>query len=844
MNEQRLLRRGSSWTLAAAVALVSGLGLSVADSPAQSAPASGTAGYVREHPAMRRMVAERIARVPLLRLRTTASPTARDFELTALALEIALRLDPSNENFARRAVEAWHGAGDTARSMEATRTVARLDPSDTVAQLRLISDRISRLQSVEGRLSAFEKVVGPDGDTIDAAVRSRLALDAALLAREIGDDARFVRLLTRSTQLDASNKDAAALAAAYFYERSEDPMGRVEMLLNVLLADPVDPSAHPNLPRELRSHGAFVSAQRFQDNAAAIFGRAGMPPSLDQQVDSLVGLWQAFGADPVLEALSGAELQMRQARAYEIAVAQAQGRDPGMPLEETRMPPELEAVRMAINLSLGRQGAAEASVRSVGASGQLLLSMLAGAEGQGLDPEMIADGRRRLRSELTWLRLWCGTQIDEAEADLQRLTDEGLINEAATQRYRGLIAFRRGDLSGARTLLEPLGDLDPRSRLGLGMLAEREGETDEALRHYAKLALEQPHALLGAFARRRIELITGTTLSPTPTAAALESYMARTPRWLDEMALDPRSWMHLSVQPVRERVGPMSPLEMDVTVRNIGRMPLAMGPGKPIDTRVLLAPTLLVDGQFQAPNLQVEIADMERRLRLMPGESMTARVWAGQGWLGQALDGLSDRSLTMRWRAVQGYRMDNTGKYLGGSMGLTAEVPVISQSGVAALGQTGDAISRAFLDAQGETLIDAIFYVRSALQRGKEDPNNPDSRAIVAALDRAVAERMASMTELERTLAVLVVGAAFLRSEQAQLDALAASDGSPLVRFAYLIARVPDPESAVYDSFPDAPDTAEMARFAAILRAGLLAAAEAGEVSPLQQDLAPATIVK
>ena len=830
------------WTLAGVIALSAGWSARAPLAFAQG-PTNSMGDPLREHPLMRRLVAERIARLPLLRLRSTPVPSAQEYELTALALEVALRLDPDHVGLARRAVEAWHGAGDTARSLEATRLVARNDPEDTAAQLRLVSARISERQSVESRLSAFEKIVGPEGENLDAAVRSRLALDGALLAQETGDDARFVRLLTRATQLDSTNKDAAVLAATYFHERSNDPLGRTEMLLNVLLSDPIDPGAHLNLARELRSHGAFAAAQRFQDAASALYARAEVPPTVDLQTEALIGLWQAYGADPVLQALSGAEQGMRQQRAYEIAVAQAQGRDPGPPIEETRLPPELEAIRMAINLSLGRQGAAEASLRGVSASASALMTMLGGAEGQGLDPQKIADAKRRLRSETLWLRLWSGVQLDEAAADLERLTNEGELNETAQRRYQGLLAMQRGELGSARETLEPLADKDPRSRLGLGMLAEREGRSEDAQRHYAILALGQPHALLGAFARRRIELLTGTTLAPTTTASHLEAYIANTPTWLDEMVRDPRAWMHLSVEPVRERIGPLSPLELDVTIRNVGRLPLALGPGKPLDTRVLLAPTLLVDGQYQAPNLQVEIADLERRLRLMPGEALTARIWAGQGWLGQALDGLADRSLTMRWRAVQGYRMDNTGRYLGGAMGLTAEVPIIAQTGVAPLGQSAEAMAKGFAEAQGESLIEALFFVRSALQRTKEDPNNPDARTIAATLDRAVADRMPSMTELERALTTLVVGSAFLRSELAGLDAIAANDPSPIVRLSYLIARVPDPDDGVYNSF-DAGADPDMARFAELLRAGLLAAEAAGEVSPLEQDLAPTTIVK
>jgi hypothetical protein len=67
-----------------------------------------------------------------------------------------------------------------------------------------------RLQYADARLSAYDKLLGPRGDALDPAVRSRLAFDAALLARDHGDEARFLDYLTTSTTLDPTN--------TYFYQ--------------------------------------------------------------------------------------------------------------------------------------------------------------------------------------------------------------------------------------------------------------------------------------------------------------------------------------------------------------------------------------------------------------------------------------------------------------------------------------------------------------------------------------------------------------------------------------------------------------------------------------------------
>lgn len=112
---------------------------------------------------------------------------------------------------------AAFGTGDPGLLAKATARVVLLDPSDTVAQ-RLITARIAARQTAEERLEVYERMLGPRGASIDPTVRSRLALDAALIERERGELDRFLRYLTLATDLDRTNKEAHHLATSYFAE--------------------------------------------------------------------------------------------------------------------------------------------------------------------------------------------------------------------------------------------------------------------------------------------------------------------------------------------------------------------------------------------------------------------------------------------------------------------------------------------------------------------------------------------------------------------------------------------------------------------------------------------------
>src|SRR5690606_26138102 len=155
------------------------------------------------------LAAREVARIAQLDLRRTPTPTAADFAIAADVLRIAHALAPDDEQILRLLIEAvGQGGGAPEEVTSLSRTLLALNSKDTVTQLRVISDAISRLQSVDARLAAYDNYLGPRGRSLDASVRSRLALDAALLLRERGDIEGFAERLSLAAELDSTNKDA------------------------------------------------------------------------------------------------------------------------------------------------------------------------------------------------------------------------------------------------------------------------------------------------------------------------------------------------------------------------------------------------------------------------------------------------------------------------------------------------------------------------------------------------------------------------------------------------------------------------------------------------------------
>lgn len=308
--------------LAIALSLVSGLTAShvAGDQPRRPTERPrDTMTAQQELAQVQRVSSDLLARTVLRRSRNLARPTTEDYRLAALGLHLARRMSPQDAELLRHEIEAWTAADDVPRLMEATRELVRMDPRDTIAQLRLIDTQIGRLNTVEERRAAYDRLLGNAGQSLRPSVRSRLALDAALLAREDGDERAFLKLLTDATLLDATNKNAAALYASVLLQFADTPIERFELIANVLLADPLDAGLYENAAVELMSNGAHAGAARMLERMRDLLTASGQDfmsrafltePSLYRETlvnDYLIVTWQTQGADRVLSFIADAQ---------------------------------------------------------------------------------------------------------------------------------------------------------------------------------------------------------------------------------------------------------------------------------------------------------------------------------------------------------------------------------------------------------------------------------------------------------------------------------------------------------------------------------------------------------
>lgn len=734
--------------------------------------------------------ARSVARLALVDLRMREEPTPGDYALAEAVLSIAQERAPTDVELLRKRIEAAFNAGDGPRTVELTRELVRLDPADTVAQLRLITSGISRLNTTDERLDLYDRFLSDRGRSLDPTVRSRLALDAALLRREIGDNDGFVRLLEMATALDSTHKEAATLAATFYAASVDDARGRAELLSNLLFADPLDPNIHLSLARELAAGGAFASARRFHTAARSILEAARTQPRVDQVVNSLALSWLVEGPAVPVEELNKRLSADREQVRREVFQRYGDNPDPSAPRpQDVRLATEFELVRILAASAAGDARTLDLAMGDYERSQGDMVKKLSDPQSRppGMTPTEAQDAIRNVAIDVQLVRLWSGGHVETA---LSELASSGMSADAADPGERMVFAMysaRSGKSAEAIASLEGKLDIHPIARIAIGIALEEAGRKEEAAAMYREVAARQAMGLEGAWARGRAEAL--GAYSPTDRAIAeqLEAIGKAIPSWLDEMARDPHRFVSLTCEVLEATTGAIAPARVRIRIRNLAEVPLALGPDRAINSRILLTPRLGGDAEYLATLARPEVVELDRRLRLMPREAIDVVIPADQGFTGLLMEVHASRATRLRWRAIQGFVMGPNGSYMPGPMCLSTESAIQVRAPLDAARLPHDALM-ARLGSMGD---EDAAELASAIRTRLLDPAAPTpDDAQAAAIAVAIAERYPALSVEARLVLAATLPPATLAPVMAVVDGAILEDGDPDVLAVGLVSRV------------------------------------------------------
>jgi hypothetical protein len=771
-------------SVAVACGVAAGAGLAPSGQPA-TARATGAGG----------IAARSVASVALLDLRLVRAPEGRDYRIASALLEVASDLAPDDEEVLRLLIDATSAAGDKDRLLAQTRRLMRMNPEDTVAQLRLISGKLDALQDADQRLAVYERYLGPEGEGIDPSVRSRLALDEALLLRERGDITGFADKLARATELDSTNKDAASLAVTFFTQTKEDAAGRLTLLLNLLLADPMDEATHLAIARELAAGGEYEGAQRFYNILSMLYQaqRQSIPPSVYAEAQTVE--WNIGGAERLVSTFR-AEMERGRAELLEQrrrAEAAHQPLDKLTAPESLRLTLELERVRAAAASASGDEAQLDFAFGELETTFQSQIEPLEdpSKRAAGVSAEQVQQTLAQLEAELLWMRLWCGRNLEAAAQALERLKADPAVNRAALERMVGWLQLRQGDLDGAQRTLAPLSVEDPLAELGLALLEEKRGLVPDAVVKYTQFWQRMAGTLAGAWARTRVIVLTGGPPAPPAGAAALKDLVAGVPSWIDELASNPRRLCALQASLEETRIGPLRSAGVRLRIRNLAPIPMGIGPDRPLNTRLLLAPSVTLGVEPVGARMAAAVVRMDRRLRLLPQEAVEATVWADAGMLSRFMDDLAGLPAQIRWKVLQGFVITDQGFFSEGPLNLTTDTGMLMRSKSLRCGDDAKGMASWIQSGSSEDVAESLLALRWKLQNKDGTPGalTADEKTLI---DQAVAKRWRTLDRSARLMVVALLPPGKQCGWLTELSKAMAEESDPGVLTAALVSRVYD----------------------------------------------------
>ncbi len=580
------------------------------------------------------MVADALERLASGTLRQQAiSPLlARQAEAV---LSAAVRLAPDNARLARQLVDARLAAADPQATLEALDHYRGLDPDDRLAQLRYVDLSADLLESADLKLNYLTRVVDSSG--VPAEVRAHAAVLASGLLRERLEDTAADEMVRRAVELDEFNPRALELDYSLALATGADRPERVARLAKLLRANVAQPTALSVMARELGAAGLIDEALRFYNAADRAFAGAGVQPPISVTSDRVAALLIAGRSrDAVDTSRVIAELNTAAAANPEsstddpaavaeasivsmLALSQVAGRD------VIEAGARGENARIAYLLDVGRFLAGELDELPALPEPRDDLPDL-GDAGQLAETDAI------VRSDLVgamYTRAWIDL-VPLAQPTEPRLLEaiRQLVPESSTLPawLDGMQAWRQGNAQLAREKFDAVAEVDPLARLGLLQLRRDTGEEEEAVVAEAEALLrEYPAGLIGAsvavaFAEE------GVTLRPDAesrrVAEAAAAFEERLFGLLDPSRI--RDFYALSAQPDRVRVAVGQPIIARVTLRNVGRDTLTLGPGG------VLSPIVRLDAEVKGILEQripaANTGSLGGRTRLEPGDRVEQEI--------------------------------------------------------------------------------------------------------------------------------------------------------------------------------------------------------------------------
>ena len=521
--------------------------------------------------------------------RNVSVPTPLAAREALTLLNMAERLDPSSQTVLRLRADAAEALHDYPVAQKSLLLMVALDPKNLVAQVRFIDDLAASRQTVQQRLKVYMAAL--DGRNLNPQVASAIALRASrLLASQARRSAAW-KMLQLAVKFNPANLAALQDMAAEMVRKHASPQRQLKVLLQVLHADPYQPTVIATVGRLLAEAGDYHLAANWMDAAIGQYQRADIPIRPELSL-ALAQDWAIAGEYPQFDAFSRELLAMKNVSTHLLMLALT-AHSQGRPVDS---PGGVELLRRV----------------------QSRLTVMAKAHPQVA--EWLADK--------IWVNLYYGTTVPtDIAGRIAAWHKLAPTSKALYQRMIGWQLLREKKYHPARIAFQAAGR-DPYARIGLSWLAQRQGNRGRAQFILQKLWNHPPSSLMAldvAQAARQMHVKLHRSVAGESLAALVEDYPSHILNAVDHpsrVVLVTTSWSHRMVDYGQ-------PLYLKVHFFNATGHTLAVGPGTAVTTAVALAGQ--IDG-LHTVNLGVYAVDENPQVMQLGGQStLTVRYRVDQG---------------------------------------------------------------------------------------------------------------------------------------------------------------------------------------------------------------------
>ncbi|QNN24947.1 hypothetical protein HED60_22605 [Planctomycetales bacterium ZRK34] len=590
-------------------------------------------------------LAQRMARLARQTLAGQQEPGPEQVAQARKLLDQAVALDRSNVELAALRAEAASldaGADPEARR-KALAGYLRVNPSDDAAQLRLIGLLADAAQDVPARAELYQRMLtGPAAEQLSAPLRSRVAVQAAVLAREQGHTREFAQLIQQALRLDTTNARATAEAYLLLRDRGASLLDQAQALLALLSADPTNATVHLQVASMLLHAGAYEQSIGWFESASSLWRYTGAPEDA-----ALVGALNEWAT-----ALIGAGR-------YDDAAALVDSIRAGDP--DAALPVSLMSVLVAAHDLSGKSEAADRAFEK-------MIQRLDEAAGQAPD-------NMDRRVDNVWARLLYNRQIDKLDEPFKQLNTGMKADDPVLKRLTGWRLMRQGKSEEAAKVLEPLVKSDPAAALAMAMNKARADDSDR-LAQYNQVYRSAPGNMVGVLAAYHIRKLGGRP-QLTDESQTIQRLAQQVPDSLRRITVEPDAFIKFELESIGGRVAYGQPVQLRLSLTNTSPIALSVGPGATIPGTALIIVTASAPDGKPRPT-QPLVVNLARRLRLNPGQSIKAHLMIDAPVFAIA----PNQSLIIRNVAILNPVLTPQGQYQPGLMGVVSRTQTVMRPGI------------------------------------------------------------------------------------------------------------------------------------------------------------------